>query len=224
MKTVLITGVSRGIGKATAEKFLAEGWKVVGTSTSGKLPFEHENLEAMQLDLSDSESIQDAAEKILAHEEKIDVLVNNAGIALEYDISGVELDKMRKTFEVIVFGTVAFTEKMLGTINEHGHIINIDSNYGSFSSPVEDTYYVGYRMAKAALNMYTRTLALRLGKYSIVSSLDPGWTNTDMGRLGTDEGEIPTREPEQVAEEIFILATSEVETGHFWFNREKREW
>jgi len=51
MKTVSITGASRGIGRATAEKFLSEGWNVIGTSTSGNVSFEHEHLHVLQLDL-----------------------------------------------------------------------------------------------------------------------------------------------------------------------------
>ena len=64
MKTILITGASRGIGLATAKKFLDEGYFVIGTSTSGGSDFKHDNLKIFQLDLSNSESIKTAVEHI----------------------------------------------------------------------------------------------------------------------------------------------------------------
>lgn len=226
MKSVLITGISRGIGKATAEKFLSEGWKVVGTSTSGKLPFEHENLEMLQLDLSDSESIKTVAEKILANGKKIDVLVSNAGVALDSWDAGVNMEKVRKTFEINLFGLIDFTEKLLPVINEGGHIINMSSRFGSFAMPIMDDTSIGYCMSKASLNMYTRFLAFRLKEKSIcVSSMHPGWTKTDMGNSSATEEEKPDREPEEPAQEIFNLANNkELETGQFWYKGEKMDW
>lgn len=226
MKTVLITGASRGIGKATAEKFLQEGWKVIGTSTSGRLSFEHENLQAMQLDLSDSESIKNAAEKILESGEKIDVLVNNAGVALDIWDEGANMEKIRKTFEVNLFGLIDFTEKLLTSINEGGHIINVSSRYGSFGMPIDDNTTLGYRLSKASLNMYTRFLSFRLKEKNIcVSSVHPGWVETDMGNASAAENEKPDRKPEEAASDIFELATKkDLETGQFLYKGEKMEW
>ncbi|HAV11692.1 MAG TPA: SDR family oxidoreductase [Candidatus Moranbacteria bacterium] len=225
MKTALITGASRGIGKATAEKFLANGWKVIGTSISGKLPFENENLEAMQLDLSGPESIEKTIQGILESGARLDVLVNNAGVALDSWDAGVDLEKVRKTFEVNLFGLIDFTEKLLSAINGGGHIINLSSRYGSFSMPVQDDTSIGYMMSKASLNMYTRFLAFRLKNNNIkVSSIHPGWIKTDMGNSSATETEKPEKEPEQAAGDIYKLATAEVETGQFWFEGKKMEW
>lgn len=225
MKTILITGASRGIGKATAEKFLTEGWKVIGTSISGKADFQHENLQILKLDLGKEESIKNVADEIISKGEKIDVLVNNAGVSLDPFDVGVNLEKVRKTFEVNLFGLIDFTEKLLSVIKENGHVINMDSRYGSFAMPIDDDTSIGYRMSKAALNMYTRFLAFRLKARSIcVSSLHPGWTNTDMGNDAATETERPDTEPEEAAGDIFKLATSNVETGQFWFKGEKMDW
>jgi NAD(P)-dependent dehydrogenase (short-subunit alcohol dehydrogenase family) len=226
MKTVLITGVSRGIGKATAEKFLSEGWKVIGTSTSGEVAFKHENLQVLQLDLSKTESIEKVANEIIVSGEKIDVLINNAGVALDSWDSGVYMEKVRKTFEVNLFGLIDFTEKILPTIKGGGSVVNISSRFGSFSMPIMDDTSIGYCMSKASLNMYTRFLAFRLKDKNIcVSAIHPGWTKTDMGNSSASETEKPDREPEEPAQEIFALANNEeIESGQFWYKGEKTDW
>ena len=225
MKTVLITGASRGIGKATAEKFLAEGWRVIGTSTKGKASFKHENLQILKLDLSDSENIKNVTDEILASGQRVDVLVNNAGVALDSWDAGANMENIRKTFEVNLFGLIAFTEKLLPIISDNGRVINLSSRYGSFSMPIYDDTSIGYMMSKASLNMYTRFLAFRLKDKNIcVSSIHPGWTDTDMGNDAVTETEKPDTKPEDVAEDIYKLINSEVETGKFWFKGEKMDW
>ena len=77
-KTVFITGVSRGIGKALAEKFLSEGYGVVGTSTSGKASWNHKNLTLLKLNLSLSNSIEECVKSFTKLNKKIDILINNA--------------------------------------------------------------------------------------------------------------------------------------------------
>jgi len=210
---------------ATAKKFLSEGWQVVGTSTSGRMDLEHEHLKNFQLDLSDSASIEITADKILSAIGNIDVLVNNAGVALDSWDEGVNMEKVRKTFEVSLFGLIDFTEKMLPVINSGGHIVNLDSRYGSFSMPIDDDTSIGYRMAKASLNMYTRFLAFRLQDKKItVSSIDPGWVKTDMGFAGATEDSKPDRDPVEPAREIYDLVNSDIDSGCFWYKGAKREW
>lgn len=224
MKTAVITGASRGIGKASAEIFLKNNWKVIGTSTSGKSDFEHENLVFVKLDLTDQVIIEKAMEKIISFG-KIDVLVNNAGVALDSWDEGVNMGKVRQTFEVNLFGLIDFTEKLLPAINNDGHIVNLSSRYGSFSMPIDDNTSIGYRMAKASLNMYTRFLSFCLVEQNIiVSSLDPGWVKTDMGIAGATEDAKPDREPTEPAQEVFNLVTSKVDSGFFWHKGEKRDW
>ncbi|MEI7792689.1 MAG: SDR family NAD(P)-dependent oxidoreductase [Candidatus Berkelbacteria bacterium] len=225
MKTVVITGVSRGIGRATANKFLSEGWRVIGTSTSGQADYSHENLEVVQLDFLDSISIKSASEKIASLSPRIDALVNNAGVALDSWDEGVDMLKVRKTFEINLFGLIELTENLLPNITNGGRIVNLTSRYGSFSMPIDDNTSIGYRMAKASLNMYTRFLAFRLADHQIiVSAIHPGWTKTDMGFDGSTDEAKPDREPEEPAREIFDLATLDIESGQFWENGQKRDW
>jgi NAD(P)-dependent dehydrogenase (short-subunit alcohol dehydrogenase family) len=225
MKTVVITGASRGIGRATTNKFLSEGWQVIGTSTSGKMDYAHENLTVVQLDLSDEISLKMATEKIKLLAPEIDALINNAGVALDSWDEGVNMSKVRKTFEINLFGLIELTEGLLSNIVDSGRIVNLTSRYGSFSMPIDDNTSIGYRMAKASLNMYTRFLAFRLtDRDIIVSTLHPGWTKTDMGFDGSTDQAKPDREPEEPAQEIFNLITLDIESGQFWESGQKREW
>jgi NAD(P)-dependent dehydrogenase (short-subunit alcohol dehydrogenase family) len=217
MKTALITGVSRGIGKATAEKFVKEGFNVIGVSQSGKTPFEHENLKVFKTDLSNPSSIKSLVENIRSKSIKIDILINNAGILIDKG-SGLTLDVLRKTMEVNLFGLVNLTEQMIPCINHGGHIINLSSGLGSLTDGASG-YYSAYRISKVAINMYTRTLAVHLSQKGIkVSSIDPGWVKTDMGGAGA------SRNPSEPAQEIFELATSNLDSGFFWYRGKKKSW
>ncbi len=218
MKTIFITGVSRGIGKAVAQRFLDAGDCVIGTSTSGTADWSHENLTVLKLDLSKPESIEECTKQITELGKKIDVLINNAGIwSGAEDDPVLRIKDLRKTLEVNLFGTADFTDRILPLINDGGHIINISSRAGSLSY-VHDAEYPDYKISKAALNMFTRMLAIRLKDKITVSSVHPGWVKTDMG--GSDA----EMEPKEAAEHIFKLAYTPVETGQFWFKGEKFPW
>lgn len=225
MKTIVITGASRGIGLATATRFLKEGWRVIGTYNKTPIPIKNADCISVQLDQGDTASIKRAAEEIKKITQQIDVLVNNAAITLDWVEPQIDIEKIRKTFEVNLFGVIDLTEQLLTKIPAFSHIVNIDSSYGAFSLPIDDESSTGYRLSKAALNMYTRTLAFRLkGKGIIVSSLDPGWVKTDMGNLGLSENEGPDREPEEVAGDIYQLITTVQESGQFWRQGQKTDW
>ncbi|MEK7583875.1 MAG: SDR family NAD(P)-dependent oxidoreductase [Patescibacteria group bacterium] len=225
VRTAVITGASRGIGLATAQKFFASGWRVVGTYNATLIPIDSPELIPISLDASVPASIARASAEIAQHVSSIDVLVNNAGIILDALDSDIDMDKIRKTFEVDLFAVIDLTERLLPLMHAGSHIININSSYGALSLPIDDESSTAYRLAKAALNMYTRTLAFRLrGRKIIVSSLDPGWVKTDMGRIAATEEDGPDREPEEPAGEIYDLATRHVPSGHFWRKGKKRAW
>jgi NAD(P)-dependent dehydrogenase (short-subunit alcohol dehydrogenase family) len=218
MKTVLITGISRGIGKALAEKFLSEGWRVVGTSTTGEVSFAHENLLVFKLDLASSESIAECSQIIVDKKLFFDILINNAGVCNDFKDEDMSVSILRKTLEVNLIGTIDFTERVLPIILSGGHIINISSSAGSITN-IQGAYMPTYKISKVALNMYTRILSLRLKeKNIIVSSVHPGWVRTDMGGLDAD------MEPHESAEYIFDFAITQPETGNFWFRGKPFAW
>jgi len=225
MRTAVITGIGRGIGLATARRFLDGGWGVVGTFHTEPAALTHAALTQVRLDLASPESIARAAADIAATAPRVDALVNSAAVLLDYSDTAADAGRVRATLEVNVVGTVDFTERILPLMDAGGHIVNVDSNMGSFARPIDEDGAPGYRMSKAALNMYTRYLAFVLRERGIlVSSLDPGWVDTDMGRAG---GDVPDRRPEEPAEELFRLVTDVVdigESGNFWHKNEKRPW
>ncbi len=220
MKTVLITGVSRGIGKALTDKFLKEGDFVIGTSTKGIANRQNENLLLFQLDLANPASIKDCSNKIVSLKRNIDILINNAGTVVEEEANEpkINIDYLRKTLEVNLIGTIDFTENIIPIINQGGHIVNISSRAGSLTHAGYELNYPAYRISKTGLNMFTKILAKRLEGKITVSSLHPGWVKTDMG------GEEADMEPTEAAEYIFNLANSQVETGQFWFQGKKFPW
>ncbi len=217
MKTVLITGIDKGIGKALAEKFLAEGYFVVGTIFR-ETDLSHKNLTIYNLDLSNPESINECSQKV----GNIDILINNAGVMADEEETSVVTDKLRKTLEVNLIGTIDFTERLLNNLNEGGHVVNISSSAGSLDNVGKTSHkpqhYPSYKISKSALNMYTKTLALKYKDDFIVSSVHPGWVKTDMG------GEEADLTPREAAENIYKIAISNPETGQFWFEGEKFPW
>lgn len=219
MKHGIVTGSSRGIGLATFELLTKDSdFNVIGSSTTGNNPFEQSNFKCLKLDLSNSGSINKFVEYL--GDKKLDFLINNAGVLLEkWDESEINMEQLKKTFDINVFGTIELTEKLLPRLNPKAHIINITSDWGSFSELNFDEFQPHYKMSKAALNMYTKLLAKRLESKDItVSSLDPGWTQTDMG------GKIAPRLPKDVAVDILNLLKNDVESGRFWHQGKIREW
>lgn len=222
MKNVVITGISKGIGNALANKFLKEGWFVIGTSTTDKVDIQSSNFSFFVMDYFDQQSIKNTIDEIKKLNLKIDILINNAGALFDEDDTVVIVDKLRKTLEVNLIGTIDFTEGFLGLLNSNSHIINISSSAGSISDTGRSShfegYYPSYKISKAALNMYTKTLALRLNNKMIVSAVHPGWVKTDMGGK---EADISATE---AAENIYNFGVSEPETGQFWFNGKRLPW
>lgn len=226
MKTVVITGISKGIGSATAKKFLAEGWRVIGTYLNTHPPIHHEQLIALQYDQGNPISIAKTVELINANASHVDALVNNAGVLLDPDDTWADPAKVRSTLEINVVGLIDLTEHLLPLLGKDSHIVNLNSGYGVISHPeFDDAASAAYRISKAALNMYTRHLAFRLESQGIiVSAIAPGWVQTDMGYSLATDTEKPSRTPDQAADDIYNLVTMVKEGGFFWEFGHKIEW
>jgi NAD(P)-dependent dehydrogenase (short-subunit alcohol dehydrogenase family) len=204
-KIVLITGANKGIGFETARQLGKQGYTILvgardeakGVSAVEKLKGEGFDADFIEIDATNTETIKTAVEKVGEKYGRLDVLVNNAGIALDSSEkpSEVSMDLLRKTFDTNFFGVIAITQAFLPLIkkSENGRIVNVSSGLGSLtqhSDPSWDFYNVkplAYNSSKTALNAFTVTLAHELKDTNIkVNSADPGYTATDLnGNSGT---------------------------------------
>jgi len=211
-QTLLITGVSKGIGRALAQHYLNSGAKVLGTNRSGILPeFHHPNLKVFPLDLSRPESRETLVKTLESAQLKIDVLINNAGIGPDLNFTLPEAESFQQTFEVNTTGTVFLTERCLPLLNKSGKIINISSKMGAIN-PCIKSNATAYRMSKAALNMYTKTLANRLAEQIKVASVHPGWVQTTISNTNHNA----PYTPQEAAAEVITFIRSDFKSGTFW--------
>ena len=211
MNTILITGTSQGIGYALTKLLLINGYKVIGTNTTGIDNINENNYKSCSLELSNLDSIAAFEKNFQSDNIKIDILINNAGIGPDLDFELPEEISFKKTFDVNVTGTTFFTEQMLQYLNVGGKIINISSKMGSIDI-CEKNDSVAYRMSKAALNMYTKILSNRLAGKQLVASVHPGWVRTNISKSNIN-GRLS---PEESAQKIFEFITSDFKTGIFW--------
>lgn len=219
-KTILITGGSRGIGKATAKKFLENNYKIITTSTSGKLDYSHEDLTVYKYDQGDTQSVKKLAEDLNKVGFKIDVLINNAAIMLDWQLDQVDTKVLDKTLAVNLQGLIDLTQDLLGIMNQDGLIINVSSALGALTEEMGTTA-PAYSISKAALNMYTRKLHAKVNEAGLsVISYEPGWVKTDMG------GQQAPREVGEPAEELYKLSTQDPrpKSGLFYNGDGVREW
>lgn len=209
MKTCLITGVSRGIGRATAEVFLANDWHVIGSSISGANDWQHPELEILALDLEETSSINAFTDAVQSRGHQLDALINCAGVNYGLDDEPLSIEKLRSTIEINLIGTISLSEQLLNSVVNEGIIVNITSTAGLLRPiPVHIT---PYRISKAGLNIYTQVLAERLQPRDItVVAYNPGWIRTEMGTSGA------TKLPSQVAEELLAMVTIPPQSGTFW--------
>ena len=210
-KTILITGTSQGIGHALTKLLLVNGYRVIGTNTTGIDNINENNYKSFSLDLANFDSIAAFENNFQLDNIKIDILINNAGIGPDLDFDLPEETSFKKTFDVNVTGTTFFTEQMLQYLNIGGKIVNISSKMGSVDV-CEKSDSVAYRMSKAALNMYTKILSNRLEGKQLVASVHPGWVRTNIAKSNVN-GRLS---PEESAQKIFQFITSDFKTGIFW--------
>jgi NAD(P)-dependent dehydrogenase (short-subunit alcohol dehydrogenase family) len=222
MTTTLITGANTGLGFETARRLVAEGHTVyVGSRDAerGRRAAEQLGARAVQLDVTDEQSVAAAAKSIEA-DGGLDVLVNNAGIAAEWnddnEVIGAEdvtAELMRRTFETNVFGTVRVTHAFLPLLRRSAApvMVNVSSGLASLSRISTHPYPgIAYPASKAAVNMITVQYAKAFPNMRI-NAVEPGFTATYLNR-GSG-----TQTVEQGAEIIVRMArvTPDGPTGRY---------
>lgn len=199
MKKALITGANKSIGLETARQLLQKGYYIYlgsrklenGLEAVEKLKAEGLNqVEAIQIDVSNQESVKAARAEIGKKTEVLDVLVNNAGISggLPQTATDTDIAVFKQVFDTNLFGVVLVTQAFMDLLQKspQPRIVNVTSGLASLTLHNDPTwkYYnvkaAVYNTSKAALNMYTIALAyeLRDTKFK-VNVVDPGYTATD---------------------------------------------
>jgi len=231
MKKVLITGANRSIGLETARQLLQKGYYVYlgsrdlakGQAVAEKLHAEGlSQAEAIQIDVSDQESVDRARAEIGKKTGVLDALVNNAAIngGMPQTALGSDVAVMHEVFNVNVYGVLRTTKAFIDLLRkaDQPRIVNVSSGGCSLTLHSDPTwkYYhhkgAMYPPSKAALNMYTITLAYELRDTPFkVNAVDPGFTATDFNNyLGT--GSV-----EEAATRIarYVLIGADGPTGKF---------
>jgi NAD(P)-dependent dehydrogenase (short-subunit alcohol dehydrogenase family) len=193
-KTILITGTSSGLGRATAKLFHAKGWNVIATMRSPELETELTKLDrtlVTRLDVQDVQSIQSAVAAGLAKFGVIDALVNNAGYGAYGPLEATPVEKIHRQFEVNVLGLLATTRAVLPHFraNKSGAIANVSSIGGRIAFPL-GTLYHGTKFAVEGLS---ESLHYELSELGIcVKLIEPGMIKTDFGGRSFDFNNDPT--------------------------------
>lgn len=208
-KTALVTGANKGIGFETVKQLLQKGFfvflgsrdMVKGQEAVARLTSEGlDQVEAVQIDVTDETSVKNAREEIGRKITLLDVLVNNAGIngGSPYSALEASTDQFKATFDTNVFGVARVTQAFMGLLRQSSapRIVNVSTSVGSLSlqsDPQWPAYHYGkyavYGASKAAVNMYTVHLAYELRNTPLkVNAVCPGYTKTDF--TGYQGGEI----------------------------------
>jgi len=223
-KTSIVTGASRGIGKAISIALAKEGTKVAlvdkdlepSQEVASKINKEGGKADAIQTDVSDPEAVEKMVREVVNHFGSVDILVNNAGIILR----GSFIDLNHKDWERVLSVNLGGTFNCCKAVVPHmvkkggGKIINVSSVAGKIG---DITASPAYGTSKGAINTFTKSLARQLAQFGInVNAVAPHAIETDMSAEWSEEkrraviGSIPLKrmgKPEEVAEVVVFLAS-----------------
>jgi len=185
MATYLVTGANRGIGLEYCQQLKKLGHYVIAVCRSAS-----PELISMQLNIiSNIDITNDASVKSLVEsigQQKIDVLINNAGIVERIALGNLDFKSIRKQFEVNAIGTLRITQALLNNLTDDAKVIIMTSRMGSIADNTSGGSY-GYRMSKVALSMAGKSLAHDLKPQGIaVAILHPGLVQTRMTNFNED--------------------------------------
>lgn len=227
MKTVLVTGSSRGIGRETIIEFAKNGYNVIINYNDNEVKAlelkkyveEAYNIEALVIkcDVSKEEEVINMINKSIGYFKKIDVLVNNAGISIDNDIYLKDSKEFNKVIQVNLVGSFLVTKHLTKHMieNKEGNVIfvssanAIDTNY---------TYSIDYDASKAGVLSLMRNFSNIMSPYVRINAVAPGWVETDMTK-DLDEDMIKSEKdkimlnrfakPGEIAKVIYFLTSDD---------------
>jgi NAD(P)-dependent dehydrogenase (short-subunit alcohol dehydrogenase family) len=235
MKIALVTGANRGLGLETSIQLAKKGFFVyMGMRDLEKyagivqdLIHQKLKVEAIKLDVTKTKDIRDFSNLIHSKNQKLDIIVNNAGVFLESNpnnggsfAEALKADPViiLKSIEVNTMGPLKVVQSLVEHLEVNARIINISSGMGALQDMSGG--YPGYRISKTALNALTRMLHSELRESKIsVNSVCPGWVKTDMGgsnaSLTTFEG---------VQTTLWLATMNNPPSGGFYRDKKEIPW
>lgn len=217
-KVALITGANKGLGREIARQLGLLGYTVVltardeeaGAAAAKELAAAGCDARTVRLEVTNPDDIAELVKYLEKHFSRLDVLVNNAGIALEWDGHPTDTDKIRRTLEVNLIAPYAITEALVPLLSrsDDARVINHSSMLGSMATAdgmweqMGGFMAVGYSTSKAGLNMLTLIQSKTLVDKGIAAAAaHPGWVKTDLG------SQAAPMEVEEGARTVVELAT-----------------
>ena len=199
MKTLVISGGSSGIGKATAMLFAERGWRVFELSRHGQ---SHDGITHVTCDVCDSTSAQNAIQEVMTQTDRIDVVISNAGYGISGSIEFTDITAAQHQMDVNFMGAVRFTQAVLPVLRQQksGRIIYTSSVAAILAVP----YQSFYSASKAAINAFALALANEVREFGIsVSVMMPGDVST---------GFTDARDKSTAGEEVYRHANKAIST------------
>lgn len=237
-KVALITGANKGLGKEIARQLGLLGYTVVLTSRSeqagsaavAELVAAGCDAHSFRLEVTNPDDIASLVKYLDKTFGKLDVLVNNAGIALEWDGEPTNADKVRRTLEVNLIAPYAITEALVPLLSQSddARVINQSSMLGSIGTAenmweqVAGFMAVGYSTSKAGLNMLTQIQSKTLASKGIaIAAAHPGWVKTD---LGTQAAPMEVDEGASTVVDLVTAARDQFPHGQMMHKGERMPW
>lgn len=224
-KVVLVTGSSKGIGKATIIEFASKGYNVVINYCKSKTKAEElkkyvENefkIKALciKADVSNETEVKNMIDTIISEFGRIDVLVNNAGIVYDRNFDEITIDEFKRTLEVNVLGAFIVAREVSKYMKNGGSIVNVSSTNGTKTISPE---CLDYNISKIGLQSLTRDLAFQFKPNIRVNAIAIGWADTDMNKdlpkdyIKDEKSKIYVErfaDPSEIAKTIYFLASDE---------------
>lgn len=230
-KIALVTGGNRGIGLEICRRLLENNIYVLlaardeqkGITAVEQLKTKNAEIDFIKLDVSNKNSIYEAVEKIEKEFNRLDILINNAGVFLDKNVpaANTNMQVLKDTFDVNLYGAVLLTQRIIPMMkkNGYGRIVNVSSRMGQFATLGSGS--LAYRISKTALNGFTKIIASEIEDENIViSCCSPGWVKTQMGGMDAQ------RTVEQGADTPVWLALHSTgeQHGRFYADRTEEEW
>jgi NAD(P)-dependent dehydrogenase (short-subunit alcohol dehydrogenase family) len=232
----VISGASRGLGFETCRQLGRRGYRVLltardhtnGGGAAAALQDEGLDVKFFPLDVTNTDSVRSLAGHLETEYDRLDVLVNNAGVFLDpmppedpsaSSVFRANIATVRYSMETNAYGPLRLCQALVPLMRGRGRVVNVSSGMGQLSEM--NGCCPGYRFSKAALNVLTRILADELRDTRIkVNSVCPGWVRTEMG------GPNAERSVEEGADTIVWLATlpDDGPSGGFFRDRKPIPW